>query len=209
MKHLLSSTAFLIINKSLSKSIGLKGAVLLADLISKEEYFIANGMVDGWFFNTEKNIEDDTTLTPYQQRKAVKVLIENKLIEVKRKGIPAKQYFKINEEQVIKKLNNLNSKNLTTINKNKKIRINNKTFSKPMLHQIEYYCKERKNNIDAETFFDFYESKNWMVGKNKMKDWKAAIRTWERRGKNKSNKKTTMSKIDAQLNEYLKGKEYL
>ena len=209
MKHLLSSTAFLIINKSLTKSIGLKGAVLLADLISKEEYFIANGMVDGWFFNTEKNIEDDTTLTPYQQRKAVKVLIDNKLIEVKRKGIPAKQYFKINEEQVIKKLNNLNSTNLTTINKNKKIRINNKTFSKPMLHQIEYYCKERKNNIDAETFFDFYESKNWMVGKNKMKDWKAAIRTWERRDKNKSNKKTTMSKIDAQLNEYLKGKEYL
>ena len=48
-----------------------------------------------------------------------------------------------------------------------------------------------------------------MVGKNKMKDWKAAIRTWERRDKNKSNKKTTMSKIDAQLNEYLKGKEYL
>ena len=79
-----------------------------------------------WFFNTEKNIEDDTTLTPYQQRKAVKVLIDNKLIEVKRKGIPAKQYFKINEEQVIKKLNNLNSINLTTINKNKEIRINNK-----------------------------------------------------------------------------------
>ena len=209
MKHLLSSTAFLIINKSLTKSIGLKGAVLLADLISKEEYFIANGMVDGWFFNTEKNIEDDTTLTPYQQRKAVKVLIDNKLIEVKRKGIPAKQYFKINEEQVIKKLNNLNSINLTTINKNKKIIINNKYFKKPTLIEIDEYCIVRKNNIDHNAFYDFYESKNWMVGKNKMKDWKAAIRTWERRDKNKSNKKTTMSKIDAQLNEYLKGKEYL
>ena len=49
MKHLLSSTAFLVLNKKLAKEIGLKEAVLLADLISKEEYFIANGMTDGWF----------------------------------------------------------------------------------------------------------------------------------------------------------------
>ena len=56
MKHLLSSSAFLIVNKQLAKQVGLKGAVLLADLISKEEYFIANGMTDGWFFNTAKPI---------------------------------------------------------------------------------------------------------------------------------------------------------
>ena len=62
------------------------------------------------------------------------------------------------------------------------------------------------NNIDAENFLDFYESKGWMVGKNKMKDWKAAVRTWEKKNYNKPQ---TMSKIDAQLNEYLKGKEYL
>jgi len=209
MKHLLSSTAFLIINKSIAKSIGLKGAVLLADLISKEDYFIANGMVDGWFFNTEKNIEDDTTLTPYQQRKAVKVLIENKLIEVKRKGIPAKQYFKINEEQVIKKLNNLNLTNLTTINKNKEIKINNKTFTKPEIKWIENYIHGKRLSVDANQFYDFYESKGWLVGKSKMKCWKAALRTWERRNKNKKQIKTTMSKLDAQMNEYLKGKEYL
>ncbi len=59
MKHLLSSTAFLIVNKELAKQVGLKAAVLLADLISKEEYFISKGMTDGWFFNTEANIEAD------------------------------------------------------------------------------------------------------------------------------------------------------
>ena len=47
MKHLLSSTAFIVLNKQLSKNIGLKSAILLSDLISKEEYFIANGMTDG------------------------------------------------------------------------------------------------------------------------------------------------------------------
>ena len=50
----------------------------------------------------------------------------------------------------------------------------------PSLEEVTAYCNERKNNIDPQTFIDFYESKGWMVGKNKMKDWKACIRTWER-----------------------------
>ena len=123
MKHLLSSTAFLILNKELAKKIGLKEAVLLADLISKEEYFISQGMTDGWFFNTEANIEADTTLNSYHQRKCLKTLKNYQLIRVKRMGIPAKQFFKINEEQVLQILNNLSDKNLTSINKNKEIKI--------------------------------------------------------------------------------------
>ena len=223
MKHLLSSSAFLIVNKQLAKQVGLKGAVLLADLISKEEYFIANGMTDGWFFNTEDNIERDTTLTSYQQRKVLKTLKKYEIIETKRKGIPAKQYFKINEANllnilsceeteglVVKKLNDLSETKLTTINKNKEIKINNKLFKKPSVNDVELYCIERDNKIDAISFVNFYESKGWMVGKNKMKDWRACVRTWEIRDKNKKTyAPKTMSKIDMQLNEYLKGKEYL
>ena len=106
MKYLLSSSAFLVFNKELARQIGLKETVLLADLISKEEYFINNGMSDGWFFNTEENIQQDTTLTPSQQRKCIKNLVELNIIEAKRKGVPAKRYFKINEQQVINFLNN-------------------------------------------------------------------------------------------------------
>lgn len=54
-------------------------------------------------------------------------------------------------------------------------------FKKPKIKEIEEYCEERQNGIDAERFYNFYESKGWMVGKNKMKDWKACIRTWERK----------------------------
>ena len=190
MKHLLSSSAFLVLNKKLAKEIGLKEAVLLADLISKEEYFIANGMTDGWFFNTEANIEADTTLNSYHQRNCLKTLKEHNLIEVKRKGIPAKQYFKINEEQVLQILNNLSVKNSTTINKNKEIKIINKYFKKPSILEVKNYCNERQNQIDEESFINFYDSKGWMVGKNKMKDWKAAIRTWEMR-KNNTKDNTT------------------
>jgi len=206
MKHLLSSSAFIVLNKELARQVGLKEAILLADLISKEEYFIANGMTDGWFFNTEANIEKDTTLTPYQQRKCLKTLKIRLVLETKRKGIPAKQYFKINEQQVIKLLNNLSATNLTSINKNKEIRIINKLFTIPTISEVENYCIERKNTIDAESFINFYDSKGWMVGKNKMKDWRACVRTWEMREKKKPIK---TSKIDSQINEYLKGKEYL
>ena len=55
-----------------------------------------------------------------------------------------------------------------------------KRFVKPTLSEIEQYCIERKNNVNAEQFFDYYESNGWKVGKNSMKDWKAAVRTWER-----------------------------
>jgi len=223
MKHLLSSSAFLIVNKQLAKQVGLKGAVLLADLISKEEYFIANGMTDGWFFNTEANIERDTTLTSYQQRKVLKTLKKYKIIETKRKGIPAKQYFKINEANllnilsceeteglVVNKLNDLSETKLTTINKNKEIKITNKLFIKPSVNDVELYCIERDNKIDAISFVNFYESKGWMVGKNKMKDWRACIRTWEMRAKNKKTyAPKSMSKLDAQINEWQKAKELL
>lgn len=53
-------------------------------------------------------------------------------------------------------------------------------FVPPTLDQVKEYCEERGNNVDAERFIDFYESKGWMVGKNKMKDWKACVRTWEK-----------------------------
>ena len=205
MINLLSSSAFIILNKELAKQVGLKEAVLLADLISKEEYFIANGMTDGWFFNTESNIENDTTLNSYQQRKCLKKLKEKGLIEVKRKGIPAKQYFKINEEQVLQILNNLSIKKPITINKNKEIKITNKYFKKPKLLEVKNYCILRNNNIDAEAFISFYESKGWMIGKNKMKDWKQAVITWEKR----NYKKPTMSKLDAQISQYEQAKKLL
>lgn len=60
---------------------------------------------------------------------------------------------------------------------------NRSKFIIPSVEEITAYCKERKNNINAEKFFDFYESKGWVVGKTKMKDWKACIRTWESKGK--------------------------
>jgi predicted phage replisome organizer len=58
-------------------------------------------------------------------------------------------------------------------------------FIPPTIIEISTYCTERKNNVDPQRYFDFYESKGWMIGKNKMKDWQAAVRTWEKDSKPK------------------------
>lgn len=62
-----------------------------------------------------------------------------------------------------------------------------KNIIPPTLEMVKAYCEERNNGIDAETFIDFYESKGWLIGKNRMKDWQSAIRTWEKGRKKQGN----------------------
>ena len=224
MKHLLSSTAFLIVNKELAKQVGLKSAVLLADLISKEEYFISKGMTDGWFFNTAKNIESDTSLTSHQQRKAIKNLKDLGVIETKVVGIPAKQHFKIIENKLLSYFNTSCEesvkqvvKKTQTINKNKEIRITNNTISnrrndfvfevltfdydESILNGfIDYWTEPNKSN----TKMKFELNKTWKTAL-RLKNWAANQKKWD---KPKSNTKS-MSKLDAQINEWQKAKELL
>ena len=214
MKHLLSSTAFLIVNKELAKQVGLKAAVLLADLISKEEYFISKGMTDGWFFNTEANIEADTTLNPYHQRKCIKTLKTHQIIETKRMGIPAKQYFKINEQQVMQILNNLLVKDSTTINKNKEIRIINNISIRELKFINEVSLLDYDVTLKKE-FCDYWTEPNKSNTKMKWelcKTWKTELRlkTWATNQKKWDKPKSSgMSKIHQHLQKNINVKKKL
>ena len=55
------------------------------------------------------------------------------------------------------------------------------TFVKPTVEEIDAYCAERKNGLSGQAIYDHYEANGWMVGRVKMKDWKAAVRTWEKK----------------------------
>ena len=55
-----------------------------------------------------------------------------------------------------------------------------KRFTAPTLEEVKEYCAERKNGVDAERFVNYYTANGWKVGKNPMKDWRAAVRSWER-----------------------------
>ena len=77
-------------------------------------------------------------------------------------------------------------------------------FTPPSFEDVKAYCDERDNGVDPQAFIDFYTSKGWKIGKETMKDWQAAVRTWERREQPKKRQYTTASeykppnsKIDA------------
>ena len=81
--------------------------------------------------------------------------------------------------------NNINlNNNISVADQSMKARCR---FQKPSVEEVDAYCRQRQNHVDASRFCDFYESKGWKVGKSKMVDWKAAVRTWERSDGNHGN----------------------
>tara|TARA_R110001606_G_scaffold359077_1_gene510846 strand:+ start:236 stop:874 length:639 start_codon:yes stop_codon:yes gene_type:complete len=123
--------------------------------------------------------------------------IANRYIELSQEGLSK------NDKGVLAKM----LKNNTTIDNTNLTDSNIKEvrFKKPKLEEVKNYCILRKNNVNAEAFLDFYESKDWYVGRSKMKCWKSAVRNWERRDK----EKTTMTKIHAHLQKNINVKEKL
>lgn len=69
----------------------------------------------------------------------------------------------------------IENENEIYINKEKVLK-----FKKPSLEEVRQYCAERNKGVDAERWFNYYESNGWQIGKNKMKNWKAAVHTWEK-----------------------------
>ena len=100
------------------------------------------------------------------------------------------------------------------IKRYKDIKINN--IIPPSVEMVRAYCQERNNTVDPEAFVSFYESKGWMIGKNKMKDWQSAVRTWEKNrkgaGSNESRVgRTTQSdeeQRNAEIDRYLESDEF-
>ena len=211
MKHLLSSSAFFVVNKKLSQRVGIQAAILLADLIGKEQYFIDNGMLsNGWFFNTSDNILKDTTLTRFQQNKAITLLKEIKFLDCKLKGIPATLHFKILEDNIykyfktsIKETSKLDLKKLETNNtkviknKNKDISIREQKFSE------EVYFSNLSTEVCKE-FVDYWTEKNKSGTKMKFElqktfDIKRRLSRW---AKNDKKWNTNTSKLDSQIDSY-------
>lgn len=123
--------AFFMTSKLFVQFVGLEAAVLLADLISKDLYFSkkTNGY-DGWFFNTMINIKEYTKLSREKQDKAVRKLVELEIVFTKRKGIPAKKYYKINHSLInelekikVQQIIDMNDKDIKQYINNKQTRL--------------------------------------------------------------------------------------
>lgn len=132
----------------------------------------SNGLVCGILGIREK------TLIRARKRLQKKGFIRFRSGERRRRSPSYQIIYNVADIQVDKTVGDETSTKLNLPSKNK-----HKAFLKPKVDEIHAYCSERKNSIDPQRFYDFYESKNWMVGKNKMCDWRAAVRNWERRAK--------------------------
>lgn len=111
------------------------------------------------------------------------------------------QKFEQQNEQQINNCKTNSERLLNTNNNVNNVKNGRKLFIPPTTEEVKKYCTERKNDVNAERFVDFYEAKGWMLGKNRMKDWKAAVRTWEKNsdGKNSTEYK---QKCKEQREEY-------
>lgn len=104
--QLIASSNYITVNKELIKLLGIEEAIILGELASEYEYWgRREELQEDYFYSTIENIEENTTLTEYKQRKALNNLKEQGIIDIKIKGIPAKRFIKINKEQVLKLLN--------------------------------------------------------------------------------------------------------
>ena len=83
-----------------------------------------------------------------------------------------------------KKMEGAKDKDKDKVFKNSSKENKRKVFKIPSEDEVAVYCKERSNSISVKKFIAFYQSKGWMIGKNKMKDWKAAVRSWEQADQN-------------------------
>lgn len=99
IKEVLRSDGYINISKALSFAVGIDAAVVYSELLSRRAYFKDRGsVVGGYFYNTVEDLNEGTSLTDYQQRKAIKVLVGSGLLEVVVRGVPPRRYFRINED---------------------------------------------------------------------------------------------------------------
>lgn len=150
--QLICSDNFIAVNKTLIKELGVEPALLLGELASESVYWNEQEKTEGgYFYSTVENVEEKTTLTAYQQRKALLFLQEKGIVTVvSKKGSPPKRYIQISEEAILKLFNIQKLKNLTFESENfldlkvKKLNTNNKEVKKKR--------EEEYNNILANTF---------------------------------------------------------
>ena len=157
LMSILSNDGYIILNKYVMKALGLHEAILLGELCSEYIYWYKEEKLqDGFFYSTRENIERETTLSPFQQRQALKKLTEMGLVEILEKDMPKKTYYKVDEEKVykflletdlnlteVKKFNDKTSNNLTSSDE----KIKHKEVEKLDINNNNKNNNNKNNNI--------------------------------------------------------------
>lgn len=172
LMSILSNDGYIILNKYVMKALGLHEAILLGELCSEYIYWYKEEKLqDGFFYSTRENIEKETTLSPFQQRQALKKLTEMGLVEILEKDMPKKTYYKVNEEKVykflletdlnftdVKKFDDKTSNNLTSSDE----KIINQEVKKLEINNNNINNNKNNNNILSNLITEETEQKDEM-----------------------------------------------
>ncbi len=177
----------------LDRKVSLKLGVQLNELSEVKRRLLEVGLIDenfipdGW--DKHQFMSDNSTSRVRKYRESKK-----------------KKECNVSETFLKRKCNAIESDTETEqIQKHKDQKRGKTSFIPPSISEILEYCQERQNNIDPENFFNFYKAKNWMIGKNKMKNWKACIITWEKRNlKNEENNRSHSERFNSKLDDIAK-----
>ena len=127
---------------------------------------------------------DETHLTPIEEGKEEK---ESKELFLLEKETKEENFSKENPTEIFPESETVE----TDPEERKKVAPKKERFKPPTVQEVQDYCNERQNGIQAYTFVNFYQSKGWKVGNQPMKDWRAAVRTWEQKNKQNGITNTT------------------
>lgn len=203
--ELLSNTGFIMYNKAVSRLLGTNESILLGELCSKYQYWMSEGSLasnDGWFYITQREIQDDTGLTPYQQRNAIQTLKDAGIIFTALRGNPATTHFQVSEimlhnllsrnfissyeetaQQDVKKLDNYIIRNNKKENKKEK-----KIYISPAMGEFEnvYLTADEKDRLVQRLGKDRTEGyierlSGWLAEGHTKKNHYATILNWWRK----------------------------
>jgi lipase chaperone LimK len=163
---LLSAKSFLTVNKQLAKIVGLESAVLFADLAGSQLYWESEGKLkDGYFFRTQAEIEEQTTLSAKVQQRCCKELEQKGILKTKLKGLPAVKHYSIDESCIENLINLLSLKVNSSFYKSAKLdSTKGRTINN--INNIEYNNIEYNNN-NADAFFSENKDLNLNAKKEK------------------------------------------
>lgn len=189
------------------KNLPMSAKVMYALLRDRFNLSRNNGWVDDnddiFFIFAQEELQEALNISHPTCVKAMKKLVEYDLLDIVRQGLnkPNKLYIKKlkiftshgSKKTLLPDVKKVNA-NKTELSKTESIDSGSKPsaapttkkhkerrFVKPTVEEVRAYCEERQNGIDPEYFVDYYEARGWVVGKTPMKDWKATVRTWEKR----------------------------
>lgn len=166
------------LDKEINGELGL--LLIISSLCSETGYCYASNEYLANLFNTTE-ITISRKIHKLKNKNYITIEYEKRGAEVKSRFIRLTKLLTDDYQNCKPTINKNVKENNISINNTSKKEIYKEKFKKPTLEEVETYCKERNNGINAQQFIDFYESKGWVVGKSPMKDWQAAVRTWEKR----------------------------